>query len=167
MNWMEELQKDLVYDEGELEWYDRSHRFPSIQHPYSKKIYCFRNSKKVNNSKPKSLSHWRKTLTDKICNFREIKGTKLKSSNFTVEDVINKFGEKPKCYLTGQQLDIHDSSSYHFDHIIPRTKGGNNTLSNLGLCSKDANFAKSDKTPEEFIELCRQVLMHNGYMVTK
>jgi 5-methylcytosine-specific restriction endonuclease McrA len=86
---------------------------------------------------------------------------------FTVEDVIQKFGENTICYLTGDQIDINKPRTYAFDHVIPRSRGGNNDLDNLGICTKAVNQAKSDMTPDEFMNLCKKVLEYNGYTVTK
>ena len=67
----------------------------------------------------------------------------------------------------GEQLDITKPRDYVFDHMIPRSRGGDNSLDNLGLCTKQANMAKSDLTPEEFIQFCKKVLEYNGYTVNK
>ncbi len=86
---------------------------------------------------------------------------------FTPQDIINKFGDNPQCYLTGKLIDIYKPRTYQFDHIIPVAKGGDNSLSNLGICTKQVNSSKTDMTPEEYIELCKEVLTHAGYEVTK
>jgi hypothetical protein len=86
---------------------------------------------------------------------------------FTVEDVKNKIGDNPICYLTGDIIDLNKTSSYNFDHIIPRSRGGESSLENLGLCTKEVNFSKRDMTPDEYINLCKKVLEHNGYKVEK
>jgi 5-methylcytosine-specific restriction endonuclease McrA len=91
----------------------------------------------------------------------------MSKSTFTVKDVIEKFGENPICYLTGEQIDINKPRTYHFDHIIPRSRGGDSSIDNLGICTKRANLAKHDMTPDEFEHLCKRVLEHNGYIVTK
>lgn len=100
----------------------------------------------------------------KIRRFHKIQGKGNRNMHtdltFTVQDVINKFGEKPVCYLTGAQLDIYKPREYAFDHIIPASRGGSNTIDNLGLCTRAVNAAKSDMTPDEFHELCRQVIAH-------
>lgn len=87
--------------------------------------------------------------------------------NFTTEDLIRKIGDNPICYLSGRSIDITKSRSFHLDHIIPVSRGGNNSLSNLGLTCKEANKAKDNLTVNEFIFLCRDVLEHNGYKVSK
>ena len=86
--------------------------------------------------------------------------------DFTLEDVNNKFSE-PTCYLTGTPINLKESTTYSLDHITPLSQGGRSNLDNMGLLRKDANQAKYDKTPEEFIQLCIEVLRHNGYKVTE
>jgi len=72
-----------------------------------------------------------------------------------------------KCYLTGRTFDLDNASSFHFDHIVPKSKGGTNELENLGVCVPEANVAKGDLSVKEFIQLCKDVLEHNGYTVKK
>lgn len=104
----------------------------------------------------------RKKLFNKDKNTGKTFGNKFKT-----KDLINKIGENPKCYLTGRQINLNNPSEYHLDHIIPRSKGGNNSLENCGLACKRANQAKTDMTPEEFFLFCKEVLEYNGYIVTK
>ena len=84
---------------------------------------------------------------------------------FTPDDVINKFGESPVCYITGKKIDIYNTKSYHFDHKLPRSKGGLNTLDNLGICTKQANMAKNDMTEDELIQFCKDVLIYRGFKI--
>lgn len=86
---------------------------------------------------------------------------------FTLKDVTNKFGPNPKCYLTGRPLDWENPSTYSFDHIVPATKGGDNSLSNMGLVCREANQAKSDLRVDEFLALCQEVLTNYGFTVSK
>lgn len=80
---------------------------------------------------------------------------------------LKKFGDNPKCYLTGEPINIWKTNTYNFDHIKPLSQGGESTLDNLGICTKEANMAKHDKTPEQFFELCVKILQYNGYKVEK
>jgi len=86
---------------------------------------------------------------------------------FTFEDLKNKLGESPKCYLTGEPIDLSKPRTYEFDHIIPRSRGGDNSIDNLGICTKQANRSKRDMTPDEYINLCKRVLENNGYDINK
>ena len=86
---------------------------------------------------------------------------------FTTEELRTKLGKAPTCYLTGLAIDLTNPSTYSLDHILPVSKGGPSTLENLGLCTVEVNQAKSSKTPEEFMELCKKVLTHAGYTVSK
>lgn len=88
-------------------------------------------------------------------------------AKLTPEEVVEKFGYETICYLTGAKVDLRKPQTYQFDHIIPRSRGGDNSINNLGISISEANKAKHSLTPEEFIELCRKVLAHNGYDVTK
>lgn len=98
-------------------------------------------------------------------NFK-IGGGKLLDA-FTVDEVINKIIDNPICYLTGDIIDLKLTSSYSFDHIVPVSRGGSSKISNLGLCTKDVNMSKHKLTVEEYITLCKKVLINNGYKVTK
>tara|TARA_R110000824_G_scaffold246366_1_gene435457 strand:+ start:198 stop:761 length:564 start_codon:yes stop_codon:yes gene_type:complete len=82
--------------------------------------------------------------------------------HFDYNDVLDQFIDHPFCYLSGLPIDLNDTNSYSFDHKIPTSKGGDNSLSNLGLCLTECNQAKYDKTPEDFFELCKRVLKHNN-----
>jgi 5-methylcytosine-specific restriction endonuclease McrA len=86
---------------------------------------------------------------------------------FNWQDVIEKFGWETHCYLTGRPINIKSPKDYHFDHINPVSKGGSNTLDNLGITCCAANKAKNDLSVNEFLALCKEVLEHNGYKVKK
>jgi len=80
--------------------------------------------------------------------------------DYSYKDVLDKIGKNPQCYLTGEPIDLSDSSSYQLDHIVPTSKGGTNDLSNLAICTKQANIAKSNLSLEELKELCEKILKH-------
>lgn len=84
---------------------------------------------------------------------------------FNLSDVLSYIGDNPTCYLTGRAIDLSDTRSYHFDHIIPVSKGGSNCLENLGIACREANKAKDSLLVGDFISLCKEVLENNGYTV--
>lgn len=86
--------------------------------------------------------------------------------NFTFNDVINKFGYDTICYLSGEKINLNEDT-YHFDHILPTSRGGDNSLNNLGITHEIVNIMKNDLTPDELIFWCEKILKHNGYDVKK
>lgn len=83
---------------------------------------------------------------------------------FKINELKEKIGNNPMCYLTGRPIDLTKSRSYSLDHIIPSSKGGLNTLENCGLTCSQANKAKSDMTLDEFYKLCKEVISHNNLL---
>lgn len=143
-------------------------KYREKQHPYGRKIEHFID-KKFNNKKDIKQSYKNRQLIQaKITKFHKNRKTgEYSKMSFTIKDVIEKFGENPKCYLTGDKIDIYQPDTYQFDHIIPASKGGENTLDNLGICTKDANISKSNHSLDEFLLLCEKILKNNGYNVNK
>ena len=143
-----------------------------IQHPMIRKIeyFCNPGSLYCHPTKIKKMTYQR-ILNYKITmfhtNHKKGKNRMYNPPTFTIDDVIAKFGQQTICYLTGLPIDITQPKTYQLDHIIPYSRGGDNSLDNLGLCSKAANQAKHDMTPDEFINLCKLVLQHHGYQVNK
>jgi 5-methylcytosine-specific restriction endonuclease McrA len=84
-----------------------------------------------------------------------------RSLSFTWRDVIEKFGWKTECYLTGREIDIREPLTYQFDHIVPIAKGGSGELNNLGICIRNANQAKHDMSVDELLVLCEEILEHH------
>lgn len=121
----------------------------------------------------KKIDHFKhsKKCYDKIRNFQaRLVGNHYKNTYdrlFSVEDVLKKFGDAPRCYLTGRPIDLLKPKTYSFDHIVPLAKGGGSDLDNLGLTCKEANHAKYDLMAEEFIALCKEVLECQGYSISK
>ena len=69
--------------------------------------------------------------------------------------------------LTGRPLNWNNPEDYQYDHVIPIARGGDNTLGNLQMLCTEANQAKGRLTDEEFIDLCKEVVLHNGYKMYK
>jgi len=125
-------------------------------HPYYRKIERFINKKSDGLTTINPKTDWKELMRGRVKNF--MKRNNIMSDKFTVEDVINKFGENPKCYLTGQDINIYETRTYEFDHILPASRGGDNSLDNLGICTKEANQAKRALTKDEFYKLCKSVV---------
>ena len=90
---------------------------------------------------------------------------KIDKYPFTYEELIKKLEDNPYCYLTGKKINLEDYSSYQLDHIIPKSRGGLNTLDNLGLLSTKANKLKNNLLLEELIMLCEEILTHNNQKI--
>jgi hypothetical protein len=84
------------------------------------------------------------------------KSSQITGATSNVE-AIKKLWDKQegKCFYTGEQLIVGQNAS--LDHIIPKCKGGLNTIDNLQWVLTSINAGKSDLTSEEFIRLCRLV----------
>lgn len=99
---------------------------------------------------------------------RKLSGTRYKNKshavvnninkNYTCNDVLKKIGQNPICYLTGKKIDLNKPETYHLDHIVPSSKGGTNDLDNLGICLKEANYAKGELSVKELYKLCEDIL---------
>lgn len=87
--------------------------------------------------------------------------------DFTAKEFKDKLENNQKCYLTGRSIDILKPKTYHCDHIIPISKGGTCLFDNLGFACKDANMAKNNLSIDEFLNLCKEVLIHHKYKVEK
>ena len=108
-----------------------------------------------------------KTTKEKV----ELKLNDFKNRNgnypkidYTLDDVINKYSKNGKfeCYLTGKQLDLDYIS---FDHIIPVSDGGSNEFDNLGIVHPLINLMKWASSVEDFIYICKMVVIKAGYKV--
>lgn len=106
-------------------------------------------------------SHKRR-IQDKIGTFHRNK-TVREDRQYTYDEVMEFIKDYENCYLTGRPVDINDCSTFHFDHIEPRSRGGSNDLDNLGVVTPEANYAKRDLPLEDFLELCVDVVTHWGF----
>ena len=91
----------------------------------------------------------------------------LEANLTKIEELEEKLRSNPFCYLTGEKIDLMDSQAYSLDHIMPKSRGGDNSIDNCGLTTKRANQMKPDMTVDEFLNACKTVLNHHGYKVEK
>lgn len=139
----------------------RTREYRKKLHPYVVKLRHFVERKFNSGKNHNAFNKAKNVFYRKFCSFFQNSGDKVSNKTFSIEDIIEKFGENPSCYLTGVAIDISKPKTYSFDHIIPISRGGDNSLENLGICTKEANQAKNNMTPEEFIEFCQKVVNFN------
>lgn len=103
--------------------------------------------------------------------FNKIKGRSVgykPAKNYSKKDVEDRIiGDNPTCYLTGRKIDLYNTKSWQFDHILPKSRGGTGGIENMGLACYEANQAKGNLTVDETLQLCKELLQHNGYKVIK
>lgn len=138
----------------------RRRKWKLKQHPFLHKIEEFSSCKNWSTSLPSS-ANLAKSLMYRVRKFSSMK-SKYHTPLFTLDQLLAKIGDSPRCYLTGKEIDIYDTRSYHFDHIKSRGMGGDNSLDNLGIATSAANQAKSNLPLDEFYQLCKMVVNHLG-----
>ena len=132
------------------------------QHPIFRKIENFVKAIGLNNKiNIQSKRTINKILYQKIVAFSRINSKDYNYMSFTVEALLEKIGDSPICSLTGRPINLLDSRSYQLDHIVPRSKGGDNSLDNCQLTCREANQAKHELSIDEFINLCREVINYH------
>lgn len=139
---------------------ERVKNFTKNRNPLCKKVSNFRT--RCSRSNYKALQSKFKTFKRKSSKSGNHTNTIVNSinKNYTCKDVINKLGANPICYLTGEKINLNKPSTYNLDHIVPTSKGGTNDLSNLGVCLREANFAKGDLSVDELFVLCQKILTY-------
>ena len=143
----------------------RRKKIPSSTYSHVKRVNTFqnpivRNQKKLNPAPSQTQRQMTKSITDKASRFQ-------RSSAFNYKDVYAKYGDHFQCALTGRPLSWNNPHTYEYDHMLPVARGGNSSIDNLQLVCTDANRAKNDMTEEEFLDLCKEVVLHAGYKVWK
>lgn len=106
-------------------------------------------------------------MRSSIREFKRGRSTLPTNSSISYTEAFDKILNNPICYLTGRKIDLEYKKTYQLDHIIPRFKGGNNEIDNMGLTCADANKSKTHLLVSEYLDLCKEVLEYNGYIVTK
>jgi len=98
-------------------------------------------------------------------NFRRKVNHFRAGESYSYRDVLDVIAPSPVCYLSGRKIDLSQPWTYSFDHKHPLSKGGGGTIKNLGLTTREANYAKGDMILEDFLELCKDILENHGYEV--
>ena len=113
----------------------------------------------------KLCGDWKMKLRSAINKFSKRKGEMQKLG---YKDILNKYNNNyiVTDYISGDIIDI-TKDDYNLDHIIPRAKGGLNTIDNLAIVTPITNKVKSDLTKEELLDFCEKILKYNGYNVYK
>ena len=155
--------------EGQKEKNQQRQRALRKENVLLKKVDNFKHpsANRHNRRKENVNSNSVKLMRHKADDFQRRDGNKLGERNieFSYHDILEIYGEQTECYLTGRLIDLRQPRTYNFDHKVPAAKGGDNSLQNLGICTREANNGKSDLMVEEFIQLCKEVLEHNGYEI--
>lgn len=101
-------------------------------------------------------SNHSKRMKGKVEDFQRT-GLVYDEKSFTSKDVMEMVGDNPVCHISGRSIDLLKPRTYQFDHIVPRSKGGGNTLDNLGIAATEANIAKSNLSMDELLDLCADI----------
>ena len=144
---------------------EKHDRLPRHEKLIYKKISTFKSSvpKKIEPKQktppltPRQIS---KAISNKSHTFQ-------KSMTFNYEDVYAKYGDHFPCALTGRPIDFKKPHTYEYDHIIPTSRGGDNSLSNMQIVCPEVNRAKQNLTDDEFLDLCKEVVIHHGHKIYK
>ena len=133
--------------------------------------------KRAFENKSKIFKRIKSRIGTKASDFKKTDRIGNMAREFGYKDLLKHFGYKgeitdeglanweAKCAYSGRKLNLLDTTTYSFDHIVPRAKGGTNDMDNCALTSREANQAKSDLSKDEFLKLCEDVLRHHGYKV--
>lgn len=105
-------------------------------------------------------------LDNKIRSFNS-KGINLYNIEYTIEDVIAKFGLHPKCYLSGIEFNLLEPDGFHLDHIFPKSMGGPNSLENMEVLSGVLNLFKGWFSISSILGKMAQVLEYQGCTIIR
>ena len=144
---------------------EKQNNYPRHLKKINSKIYSFTNPRISTQTKAawylnKSPRQSSKSISTKASTFQ-------RTMTFNYKDVYAKYGDHFPCALTGRPLEFNEPQTYEYDHILPTSRGGDNSIDNLQLLCPEANKAKGMMTDDEFKDLCREVIIHAGYKIYK
>jgi 5-methylcytosine-specific restriction endonuclease McrA len=131
------------------------HRDKRRQYKAPKVIpYCvtMKEADRVNRMRLKNFSTSKEGTMKLLTNIQKVK------QKYNISEASHTF----TCVYTGDTLDWKDPGKYQYDHITPKSRGGEDTLENLQIISVNANQAKGSMTHDEFIDLCKKVSERHG-----
>ena len=76
---------------------------------------------------------------------RQGDGRELSRNRHVRLEIIHR--DKWTCYLCGAKLKYDE---IHLDHLVPLSRGGENTKENLAVACAECNIAKGNRTPAEY-----------------
>ncbi len=117
------------------------------------KIYRDKNRDKINN---RNQQYYKEHKDDFVFKARERKRLirETKDGTITKESLGHMYETQfHKCDYCECDLDIFGK---HLDHILPLTRGGMHTLSNVHWVCPKCNLSKNDKTEEEWFDMLKK-----------
>jgi ATP adenylyltransferase len=102
-------------------------------------------------------SQIRAACEKRIADFLEKRGIEIWSGLLELDPVpstvrYDVLKRDRKCVLCGAAPEVDSAVRLHVDHIIPRSKGGSNDISNLQVLCAECNLGKSNRDDTAFIE---------------
>ena len=67
------------------------------------------------------------------------------------------FGDLPE-FIRVPYLEVLNANEYPVDHILPKSKGGQTTLDNMSITTRQYNSLKSDRQPNYTKESIHTIL---------
>jgi hypothetical protein len=103
-------------------------------------------------------SRIRAACEKRIADFLESRGVDVWSGLLEMDPVpstvrFDVLKRDRKCVLCGAAPEINSEVRLHVDHIVPRSKGGSNEMSNLQVLCSECNLGKSNRDNTAFGEL--------------
>lgn len=108
------------------------------------------------------MAEWRKKNKQKTYGYyTRSRAAAAKASIHDLEEIAAwklkiRSSRAAKCHWCGKTV---SGKSCHFDHVIPLSKGGPESLENLCVSCSSCNLSKKDKMPGDFNKMLRQPLL--------
>jgi 5-methylcytosine-specific restriction endonuclease McrA len=100
-----------------------------------KRLATFRQFHKNNPDKNREYHHRRRALI------------LASAENHSAADIQRQYeGQRGRCWWCGNPV----GSTYHVDHIIPLSRGGDNSARNICIACPSCNLSKQDRLPSEW-----------------